>query len=67
MSDSVKKLLHELGENPEVLERFRDDPDAVMEEFRIEPDHRKLILDGDKEQLMRITGADEDEARMWIL
>lgn len=47
MSKKTRRFLTRLGEDPEVLERFRKEPHAVMDEHEVPKDHQKLIVSKD--------------------
>lgn len=67
MSENTRKFLSSLAEDPETLERFRKDPDSVMNEFDVPDAHQKLILDKDKAKLAQETGLDQNKMQLIIL
>lgn len=67
MSDNTRKLLSSLAEDPETLERFKKDPQSVMNEFGVPETHQKLILAKDKDQLAEETGLDQNKMQLIIL
>ncbi|NBB93203.1 MAG: hypothetical protein GVY32_08555 [Gammaproteobacteria bacterium] len=67
MSDNTRKFLTSLAEDPETLERYRKDPEAVMNAFGVPDDHQKLVREGDKETLAREAGIDDNKMQLIIL
>lgn len=67
MSENLKNFLKKLGEDPQVLERFRRDPHAVMDEHAISEEHKKLVLEGDKEKLKEESGIDDSQVNALIV
>lgn len=67
MSDNTRKFLSTLAEDPETLERFKKDPEAVMSEFDVPEAHQKLILEGDKKKLAQEAGLDDNKMQLIIL
>ncbi len=67
MSDSTRKLLSSLAENPETRERFKRDPKGVMDEFAVPAAHQELILSGDKKKIAEATGVDDNTLQFVIL
>lgn len=67
MSDNTRKFLSSLAEDPETLQRFKMDPESIMNEFDVPEAHRKLILDGEKEKLAEETGLDDKKMQLVIL
>lgn len=67
MSNATRDFLIRLGEDPETLERFRKDPNAVMNEHDVPEDHQALILADDREALKKKAGIDDEQARFIIV
>ncbi len=67
MSETTRKLLAALAEDPETLERFKQDPKAVMKAFDVPENHQQLILADDKEALKREAGLDDQALKYIIL
>lgn len=67
MSDNTRKLVAALCEDPETLERFKNEPKAVMDEFGVPEDHQKHFLSGDKDALRREAGVDDNSLQLLIV
>ena len=67
MSENTKKLLTDLGANPNLVEKFKNDPKKVMEQYDVPDDHQQLIIDGDKEGLIKEADLGEEHAQFIIL
>ena len=67
MSEKLRTFLVKLGKEPQTLERFREDPEAVMTEHGLDDTAKKLVTDGDHDALKKATGADDAEVKMWIV
>lgn len=67
MSEKTRKLVAVLGEDPETLERFKQNPKAVMDEYGVPEDHQKHFLSGDKDALRRDAGVDDSALQLLIV
>ena len=67
MSENTRKLLSGLAEDPEMLERFKQDPRAVMNELGVSDAHQELVLKGDKKKLAEEAGVDDQTLKFVIL
>jgi hypothetical protein len=67
MSDNTHKLLSSLAEDPETLERFKKDPEGVMNEYGVPEEHQKLIRAGDKDKLAEAAGVDQKKLQFLIV
>jgi hypothetical protein len=67
MSENTRKLVAVLGEDPETLERFKQDPKAVMDEYGVPEEHQKHFLSGDKDALRREAGVDDNALQLLIV
>lgn len=67
MSDNTRKFLLALGENPKLVEAFKQDPTAVMTSHEVPADHQKLILAGDHDGLKKQADIDDQTLRFIIL
>ncbi|HWZ17223.1 MAG TPA: hypothetical protein VNW73_00345 [Ktedonobacteraceae bacterium] len=52
MASKFTDFLFKLGEDPELLERFKQDPDTVMDEVELTPAEKTLLMSGNV-QLIR--------------
>jgi hypothetical protein len=66
MSDKTRKFLLALGENPKLVEEFKQDPTAVMSKYEIPEDHQKMILSGDHDGLKKSAGVDDSTLQFII-
>lgn len=67
MSEKTKSMLIDLGANPDLVEEFKKDPDSVMKRYGIPDEHRKLILDGDREGLIKAADLDDEHVQLLIV
>ncbi|NEZ04320.1 hypothetical protein G4Y73_09205 [Wenzhouxiangella sp. XN201] len=67
MSEKTRKFVAVLGEDPETLERFKQDPKAVMDEYGVPEEHQKHFLSGDKDALRREAGVDDAAVQLLIV
>lgn len=67
MSDKLRNFLNSLAENPEMLEKFKENPHHVMDKHELTDEHKNLVLEGDREKLKRATGADDSEVSKFIV
>lgn len=66
MSEKLKNFLKGLGEDPAKLEKFRNDPEGVMDEHGLEEEHKELVRKGDKDRLKEEGGLDDAETNMVV-
>jgi hypothetical protein len=66
MSEKTKKLLTDLGANPNLVEKFKKDPRRVMDQYEVPDNHQQLIIDGDKEGLIKEADLGEEHAQFII-
>lgn len=67
MSENLKNFLHKLADDPETLRRFREDPHGVMDEHDVPDEHKKMVLDRDKDSIQQATGADDAEVSKFVV
>lgn len=67
MSDTTRKFLLALGENPKLVEEFKSDPTGVMSQHGVPEDHQKMILAGDHDGLKKSAGLDDTALRFIIV
>jgi len=67
VSEKTKSMLVDLGANPDLAEEFKKNPDGVMKRYGIPDDHRRLILDGDKEGLVKAAALDDEHVQLLIV
>lgn len=67
MSDNTRKLVAALSEDPETLERFKQEPKTVMDEYGVPEAHQEHFLAGDKEALRREAGLDDNAVKLLIV
>jgi len=66
MSEKTRKLLTDLGANPNLVDKFKKDPTRVMVQYEVPEDHQKMIIEGDKDGLKKAAGLDEDTLQFII-
>ncbi len=59
MSEKLKTLVHKLGQDPTLVDRFKKDPEAVMEAHDLSDEHKDLIRNKDKEGIKKAAGLDD--------
>lgn len=67
MSENTRKLIAALADDPETLERFKEDPHGVMKAYDVPEDHQKMILSGDKKGVVKAAGLDDSHADFLII
>jgi hypothetical protein len=67
MSETTRKFLLALGENPRLVEDFKNDPNAVMSKHGVPEEHQKMILAGDHDGLKKSAGLDDTALRFIIV
>jgi hypothetical protein len=67
MSEKTRKFLLALGENPKLVEEFKQDPTAVMSKYEVPDDHQEMIRAGDQDGLKKSAGLDDDTLQFMIL
>lgn len=67
MSEKLKTLIKNLGRDPDVLERYKNDPEAVMEEHGLSDEHKSLMRDGDREKIKQEAGVEDAHVNLLIL
>ncbi|MEN1727469.1 MAG: hypothetical protein AAGJ52_03425 [Pseudomonadota bacterium] len=67
MSENTKKLLTDLGANPNLVEKFKADPKKVMDQYDVPDDHQELINSGDKEGLIQEADLGEEHAQFIVV
>jgi len=66
MSQATRSFLLKLTEDPELRERFKNDPSATMKAHDVPADHQELILKGDKEAVMKAAGMQDVDSDLLI-
>ena len=67
MSEQLNKFIKNLGQDPDVLERYKQDPEAVMEEHGLSDDHKQLVRDRDKEGIKKEAGVEDAHVNFIVL
>lgn len=67
MSEKLKSFINNMGKDPEVLERYKQDPEAVMEEHGLSDAHKALVRNGDKEKIKKEAGVEDAHVNFLIL
>lgn len=66
MSEKLKQFIKEVGENPDKREKYRQDPETVMNEHELPEDHKDMVRKKDKQKVQDETGLDDAEVNMFI-
>jgi len=61
MSD-LTKLLQDLGQDAELCEAYIEDPERVMERYRLADEEKQAMRDKDVEKLKKLTGLENIKA-----
>lgn len=67
MSEKLNTFIKKLGQNPDVLERYKQDPEAVMEEHGLSDEHKEMVRSGDKEQIKKEAGVEDAHVNFIVL
>lgn len=67
MSDNTRRFLLALGEDPKLVESFKNDPTGVMSKHEVPIDHQKMILSGDHDGLKKEAGIGDNELQFLII
>jgi len=66
MSEKTRKLLTDLGANPNLVEKFKQDPKRVMDQYDVPDHHQDMIINGDKEGLIKDADLGDEHAQFII-
>jgi hypothetical protein len=64
---SVGEFLIRLGEDPDLLPRFKKDPYGVMEEAGLSDEQQELIMSGDVRRIQAQLGQEFPDAKVILL
>ncbi len=60
MSDQLRKLLTELGQNSNLETKYQQDPESVMSEYGLADDDKQLLRDEDSDGIRSKLQLDSD-------
>lgn len=67
MSQQLKNMIQTIAEDPDVLDQFKSDPEAVMNDHKLSEEHKQLVRDGDKDQIQKESGASDAHMNFLIV
>ena len=62
MSKQFARFLQTLGEDPNTLEQYKEDPDRIMKEAGLTQDDRQSMLSGDPKKIRQALAGGEEAA-----
>lgn len=60
MSDQLKKLLTDLGQNTDLETQYQQDPEVVMNDYGLDEDDKQLLRDEDSDGIRSKLQLDSD-------
>ena len=67
MSEQLKNLVKKMGEDPTLVDKFKKDPESVLEAHGLSEEHKEMIRKGDKEAIQKATGASDAHMNFIVL